>query len=284
MNSSYSLTGHFIRYTLLVPGWTTFAFTTALILRGIDSTRCCKHSSEILVHIVMIASHSCCRFVVCTSMMRISRSTTSQRCSIGLRSGDCGGHLSKVNSLSCSRNQSEMIWALWHGALSCWKYIRRWVHCSHKGMDIVNNTQVDCGVKQCSIGTKGPKVCQENTPHTPLHHHQQPKPLRQGRTDPCFHVLYCKFWRYHLNVAAAIETHQTRQRFFNLLLSDFGDPVGIVSSVSCSYLTGASPGVVFCCWSSSASGFDVLCVQRWYSAYIGCNEWLFELLLPFYQL
>ncbi len=34
----------------------------------------------------------------------------------------------------------------------------------------------------------------------------------------------------------------------------------------------------------SASGFDVLCVQRWYSAYLGCNEWLFELLLPFYHL
>ncbi len=45
--------------------------------------------------------------------------TKSQRCSIGLRSGDCGGHLSKVNSLSCSRNQSEMIWTLWQGALSC---------------------------------------------------------------------------------------------------------------------------------------------------------------------
>ncbi len=89
----------------------------------------------------MIASRSCCRFVVCTSMMWISRSTTSQRCSIGLRSGDCGGHLSKVNSLSCSRNQSGTIWALCHGALSCWKYIRRWVHCSHKGMDMVcNNT------------------------------------------------------------------------------------------------------------------------------------------------
>ncbi len=124
-----------------------FAFRTALILCGVDSTRCWKHSSDILVHIGMIASHSCCRFVSCTSMMRISRSTTSQRCSIGLRSSDCGGHLSKVNSLSCSRNQSEMIWALWHGALSCWKYIRRCVHCSHKGMDMVsNNTQVDCGV------------------------------------------------------------------------------------------------------------------------------------------
>ncbi len=91
-----------------------FAFRTALILRGIDSTRCWKRSSEILVHIDTIASHSCSRFVGCTSMMRISRSTTSQRCSIGLRSGDCGGHLSKVNSFSCSRNQSEMIYALWH--------------------------------------------------------------------------------------------------------------------------------------------------------------------------
>ncbi len=99
-----------------------FASRTALILCGIDSTRCWKHSSEILVHIDMIASRSCCRFVGSTSMMRISCSTTSQRCSIRVRSGDCGGHLSEVNSLSCSRNQSEMIWALWHGALSCWKY------------------------------------------------------------------------------------------------------------------------------------------------------------------
>ena len=31
----------------------------------------------------MILSSSCCRFVGCTSMMRISRSTSSQRCSIG---------------------------------------------------------------------------------------------------------------------------------------------------------------------------------------------------------
>ncbi len=102
--------------------------------------------------------------------------------------------------------------------------------------------------------------------------------------NPCFYILYAKFWPYHLNVAAEIETHQTRQRFSNLLLSGFGDPVWIVSSVSCSYLTRAAPGVVFCCCSTSASGFDVLCVQRWYSAYIGCNEWLFELLLPFYHL
>ncbi len=29
--------------------------------------------------------------------------------------------------------------------------------------------------------------------------------------------------------------------------------------------------MVFCCCSPSASGFDVLCVQRWYSAYLGCS-------------
>ncbi len=50
---------------------------------------------------------------------QIGRTLEPWRCIIGLRSGDCGGHLSKVNSLSCSRNQSEMIWALWHGALAC---------------------------------------------------------------------------------------------------------------------------------------------------------------------
>ncbi len=127
----------------------------------------------------------------------------------------------------------------------------------------------------------GPKCAKKISP-TPLHHHHQPEPSRQGRMDPC--VLYAKFWPYHLNVAAEIETHQTRQRFSNLLLSDFGEPLRIVAAVSCSWLTGAAPGVVFCCCSLSASRFYVLCIQWWYSAYFGCNEWLFELLLPFYHL
>ncbi len=39
-NKGYTLTGHFIRYTLLVMDWTHFAFRTALIRCGIDSTRC----------------------------------------------------------------------------------------------------------------------------------------------------------------------------------------------------------------------------------------------------
>ncbi len=60
---------------------------------------------------------------------------------------------------------------------------------------------------------------------------------------------------------AEIETPETRQRFSNILLSNFGEPVRIVASISCSKLTGAEPGVVFCCCSPSASGSDVLCVQ-----------------------
>ncbi len=79
---------------------------------------------------------------------------------------------------------------------------------------------------------RGPKCTKKRSP-TPLHHHQ-PEPLRQGRMDPCFLIIYAKFWLYHLNVTTEIETHQTRQHFSNLLLSNFGEPVRIVASVSCS--------------------------------------------------
>ncbi len=143
----HTLTGHFIMYTLLVPGWTHFCLQNCLhslwhrfnkvletFLR--DGGPYWHDSITQLLQICRLHIHD-----VNLSFHHIPK------CSIGLRSGDCGGHLSKVNSLSCSRNQSEMIWALWHGALSCWKYIRRWVHCSHKGMDMVsNNTQVGCGI------------------------------------------------------------------------------------------------------------------------------------------
>ncbi len=136
---------------------------------------------------------------------------------------------------------------------------------------------------------RGSKCAKKISP-TPLHHHQQPEPLRQGRMDPCFHVLYVKFWPYHLNFAAEIETHQTRQHFYNLLLSNIFWWACVNCSLHFLFLAdrmcqlSVKPGVFFCCCSPSASGFDVLCIQRWYSAYLGCNKWLFELLLHFYYL
>ena len=68
------------------------------------------------------ASHLFCRFVICTFMLPVSRSTTSQRLSTGSRSGDLEGYWSPLNSLSCLWNQFETF-ALWPGSLGCWKLV-----------------------------------------------------------------------------------------------------------------------------------------------------------------
>ncbi len=99
-------------------------------------------------------------------------------------------------------------------------------------------------------------MCQENIPHTIT----PPTPAWTVETRQDGSMLSCSLHQI-LNVAAEIETHQTRQRFYNLLLYNFGESVWIVVSVSCSQLTGAAPGVVFCCCNPSASVFDV-CVFR----------------------
>ncbi len=115
LSYTHTLTGHFIRYTLLVPGRTPFTFRTALILRDTDSTRCWKHSSEILVHIDMIASHSCCRFVGYTSMMWISVPPHPK------------GALLTVDAIwvkwtHCHVQETSLRWfELCDSVLSCWK-------------------------------------------------------------------------------------------------------------------------------------------------------------------
>lgn len=45
-----------------------------------------------------------------------------------------------------------------------------------------------------------------------------------------------------------------------------------------------APSVFFWYCSPSASRFDIFCIQRCFPACLGCNRWLFELLLPFCQL
>lgn len=82
----------------------------------------------------MMASYACCRFVGWTLMMRISHSTTMQRCSAGLRSGNFVVRFSIVNSL-CSRNHFEKMATFW-------------------------------SIKEFMRHSTGPKVCQQNIPHT----------------------------------------------------------------------------------------------------------------------
>lgn len=85
-----------VTLTLLVPDWTLFPVRAVWILRGVDSSKSWKHSSNILVHIFMTAAQSFSRFVSCTSLKWMSRSTTALHCSAGLRRGDCGGHVTTV--------------------------------------------------------------------------------------------------------------------------------------------------------------------------------------------
>lgn len=93
--------------------------------------------AELLVHIDIIASHSCCRIVSWTPMMRLSCCTTSQSCSIGLRSGDSKAIWVQQTHSHVEKNKNGQRWFddfLRRDAFSPQKQAPTWVHCGHKGM------------------------------------------------------------------------------------------------------------------------------------------------------
>lgn len=98
-------------------------------------------------------------------------------------------------------------------ALQCWKVtVERWVYCGHKRMGVVSNTiQVGCGVKTILGINKSTKKISLTTSH----HHKYD--LVQVWMDPCFYIVYTKFWPNRPNIQ--IKTHHTRQSFSNLALS-----------------------------------------------------------------
>lgn len=63
---------------------------------------------------------------------------------------------------------------------------------------------------------------------------------------------------------ATAETHQTRQWFSSLLLSNFGEFVLIVATVFHLQLTGMTPSVVLCCFKVQHVGHSkmVLCIPQ----------------------
>jgi len=111
--------------------------------------------------------------------------------------------------------------------------ISEWDHGGHKEMA---NAHQQCTVafKRCPNGNKGPKVCQENIPHTIT----PPPPACTvvTRHDGSM-FLFCL--RQILTLPSEClnrnqQTHQTRQHFSSLQLSNFGELLQIV--VSFSYL------------------------------------------------
>lgn len=81
----------------------SFAFTATLILHGVTSTWCWKHSSSI----VSSYWHNSVSPLLQICQLHIRRQcscfTTFWRCCFRLRSGGCGGRWRTLNSLSCSR-------------------------------------------------------------------------------------------------------------------------------------------------------------------------------------
>lgn len=96
-------------------------------------------------------------------MLWTSCSTSSQRCSIGLRSVDCAGYLTKL--MSCSWNQLKMMRVLFHGTSSCWKYPwEKEIWQCFSMMSYSNDAK--CILKDL--------MCAKNIFPTPLHHQSAP--------------------------------------------------------------------------------------------------------------
>lgn len=123
----------------------------------------------------------------------------------------------------------------------------------------------------CSTGIKSSEVCEENIPYTNtsslIHWY------KAGRS-----IFFC----LRQILALQYECNSWNRESLDQEVSIFGEHVQILASVSFSLLTVA-PSVIFCC-KPSGSRFDGLCIQSCFSTYLGFNNLLSELLLPFCHL
>ncbi len=115
---------------------------------------------------------------------------------------------------------------------------------------------------------KSPNCGEEISP-TPLHH-QQHEPLIQERMDPCFYVVYTKFWPYHLNVTVEIDSSDMATFFQSCIVQFWWAHTNY--SPSFLFLNDRSgTGVVFCC-------FKVVCSEMLFyivhTSFVGVVIWV----------
>lgn len=134
-------------------------------------------------HFYTTASWSCCG---CISRTFILGSSTSQKCCTGLRFDEWWGHWTTRTQCHVQKQKVDMIWALYHGMLSCWYtvVIKDWTSST-----IILNHAV--AFKQTSVVPRGPKGT-----HT----------RQDGSTLLC---CLCQFLNLPSECHIEVHTHQT---------------------------------------------------------------------------
>lgn len=161
----------------------------------------------------MIASCSRSRTVSYTSM-QISCSTTFQRFSIASSSGDCGNHIGRVNSVSCARNQLEIVQGLWQCIIlleqpsddgTLWPQT--------DGHDKKQREAVASSDAQL---VRGDQKCTKKISPTTLHHLHQPGPLLQGTETPILH-----WYTIQMNLNLKSDCQSSNKCFFQSTIVQF---------------------------------------------------------------
>ena len=115
------------------------------------------------------------------------------------------------------------------------------------------------------------------------------KPPPRARTSDAWQTGSMCSWCFCQNVTLQSKSSRNGDLsrpgnvFLSFLSSSFIEPMWNVASVSCTQLTVAVTRVVFWCCRTSAWRFNVLCIQRWYSAHLVWHEYLFKLIFPFFH-
>lgn len=143
------------------------------------STRSWKHSFQISIFTQQHRGAA-------VDVSAVHSSSTSQKCCTGLRFDEWWGHWTTRTQCHVQKQKVDMIWALYHGMLSCWYtvVIKDWTSST-----IILNHAV--AFKQTSVVPRGPKGT-----HT----------RQDGSTLLC---CLCQFLNLPSECHIEVHTHQT---------------------------------------------------------------------------
>lgn len=215
-------------------------------LFGSDPTKCRQWSSEISLHVDKISSASCGNFVGGTSLMQISRSTILNP--------------STLVTHGPSGSSQLFSWRKYSSAAKCAVTIRRWTAAlkewawSLKTQVLSVNTQPNCQGMACMLSVQAPVWSVSKT--------------------WWFYVVDSNLRPFCPLVSADVVTHPARRQF-PTFPSNFGEPLQIVASASCSRLTGEAPGLALWWFGSATLRFWHVVWCKLLFMTVFCIPWFF---------